>query len=810
MARRRLRRFRCPRRHAEALLLSALLMACLAYAVTATAAAAVADAADAADAAGYTPGLSAADADAGSEGGGDVVYLDVTLNGMASGLAAFSYRDNALWSSPSTLRRLGFALDEHANGAVRLNGLRGVVATYDAARQEARISAPLELLNTPVTVLNRPADTIPQTSVAPGALLNYDLYATVDRHGASGLSAFTELRAFGRFGVLDSTALASAGNASAPGRDALTRLDTTWSLSFPQRMLTLRVGDLLTDALAWTRSTRLGGIQLARDFSLQPYRVTAPLPEFLGSAALPSDIELYVNGMRRYSGQVPSGPFALTTIPNINGAGNAQIVLTDTLGRVTTMDFPLYDTRQLLQKGLADWSAELGVVRSDYGRRSFAYGHDAAASGTWRYGVSDGFTAQAHAETTRGLVQAGVGGALLLGQAGVVSASFARSRDGSRSGSQVSAGYDWRSDRFNIGLDASRTTGAFRDVAARYGGAAPRATARASLGWNAGALGSFSLGYLHLRYPDQDASRYASASWFRPFGRHLSLSVSANRNLADPDDFTLFAGATFVFGSTSLSAGAQSDRGRASVVADANSPPPGDGGFGWHAGVRAGDGQDGGRAEAEYLGSYGRADGGFYAYGDSGYAYARASGALVAMGGRVFAARHVDASFAVVSTDGIADVPVQLENRPIGRTDAHGMLLVTPLNAYQNNKLSIDPMNLPSSVRIDRVDTIATPPDRAGTLVRFGITPVRAASVIIVDAEGAPVPVGSHARLRGHTGDAVLVGFDGMAWFDALDADNIVDVDTGSAHCSVHFAYVADGEGVPQIGPLTCRVEETR
>ena len=37
------------------------------------------------------------------------------------------------------------------------------------------------------------------------------------------------------------------------------------------------------------------------------------------------------------------------------------------------------------------------------------------------------------------------------------------------------------------------------------------------------------------------------------------------------------------------------------------------------------------------------------------------------------------------------------------------MLLVTPLNAYQNNQLGIDPMSLPADVRIDRVNAIATP-----------------------------------------------------------------------------------------------------
>ncbi len=133
------------------------------------------------------------------------------------------------------------------------------------------------------------------------------------------------------------------------------------------------------------------------------------------------------------------------------------------------------------------------------------------------------------------------------------------------------------------------------------------------------------------------------------------------------------------------------------------------------------------------------------------------------------------------------------------------MLLVTPLNAYQNNKLSIDPMSLPADTRIDRVNMDATPTDRAGTLVKFGIVPVRAASVILMDEAGKPLPVGSSVQLHGHAGEPALVGFDGAVYLDTLDTHNELDVTTPTGACHANFDYRKQSGGIPQIGPLSCR-----
>ncbi len=796
MASRPHKRYRWSTTLAEAVLLGLLL----------TPLHAAADSAPAVKGGAATDSALAVDApDTMSKIGGTDLYLDVTLNGSNCGLAHFGYRNGVLWATVATLHQLGFALPADTPDIVRLSSLAGVQVSYDREHQSVAITAPLSLLNLSTHVLNTQQQQGQRASASPGLLLNYDLYGTQGERGASSLSAFTELRAFSGIGVLSSTALTQMSNANGPWQSNSVRMDTSWSTSFPDSMLTLNIGDMLTAATAWSRSTRMAGVQFGTNFALQPYRITTPLPQFLGSATLPSQVDLYVNGMKQYSGNVPAGPFQLNTIPTISGAGQAQVMLTDALGRVTTLDFSLYNSQQLLQQGLTDWSAELGVVRENYGLRSFDYGHDPVGSGTWRYGVSNNFTAEAHGEATNGLVNAGFGGDWLLGTAGIVSGSVASSEHGGANGSQLSLGYNWTNSRFNFAVNGMQASHGYRDVASLYGAPPPSLSASAQAGFSTGHLGSFGLSYVQLHYPQQAASRYASVYWYKSIGRCMSLNFNVNQNLGQQRDRSFFLSLNLSLdNNVYLSAGMQHDNQGSAFTVNASSSTPSAGGFGWQAQWQQGNNSNGGRAELDYLGRYGQMDAGVYAYSGNYTGYIGASGSLVLMGGDVFATRRIDNGFAVVSTDGIPHVPVLLQNNPIGTTNRNGLLLVSPLNSYQNNLLSIDPMDLPPDLRIDQVNAIATPTDRAGTLVHFRITPIRAASIILVDSHGKPLPVGSTASLHGHTGEPALVGFDGAVYLDTLDERNTLDVDTPSGECHVQFDYHKQGDGIPQIGPLPC------
>lgn len=754
------------------------------------------------------PGLISEGAEKPVDLGGIDLYLDVTLNGTHKGLVHFGDRNGKLWVSRTSLLELGFSLPADAGDPLSLDALNGVHVDYDAKRQTVVVVAPLALLRLDTTELGAVTNRRSQASTSPGALLNYNVYGNYGAHGANTLSAFAELRAFNSWGVFSTTELAQhtdSGNGTLQNHTV--RLDTTWTTSFPDELISLRIGDMLTDALSWTRSTRIGGIQIGTNFGLQPYLVTAPLPQFIGSATLPSDVQLYVNGLRQYSGQVPAGPFQLSTIPNISGAGNAQVVLTNALGETTTLNFSLYGEHRLLQEGLNDWSAEVGFVRKNYGLDSFDYSHDAAGSATWRYGLTNNFTIEAHGETTRNLENGVVGADWLLGTSGgVLSASAGYSESGNRTGEQFGLGYTWSNSRLSFGASATHTSGTYRDVATFYGAPPPTLSAQAFASYNFDRLGAFGVSYVDLHSPLQDNSRFASAYWFKSFGQRLSLNFSLSQDLDNSRNRTAFLLATFSFDhNITASAGLQRVNDRTGFTANAMQALPSQGGLGWRAAVSAIEGQSGGEGEIEYLGRYGQLTAGIYDIGPTRYAYGGATGSLVLMGGGLFAARQINDGFAVVSTDGVAGVPIGLQNNPVGVTDNRGLLLVTPVNSYQDNKITIDPMKLPPDVRIARVDANATPTDRSGVVVSFGIQPVRAASVILVDAAGKPLPVGSLVRVRGQAGEPVLVGFDGAVYLDTLDAHDDLDVETASGRCHASFDYPTQKGSIPQIGPLVCQ-----
>ena len=783
------RRSRSTRRRAEPLL---LLACCLPFpgpaapAVPAPAAAAAADAEQ-------------------------LLYLEVELNQQATGqLLPFVSRDGRLFATPATLAQLDFHLpDAPPDQLLALDQLPGVQLRYDAAMQRLAITAPLSLLKLEPTVISTAREPFVPATNSPGLLLNYDLYAN---HGdfSSNATAYAELRAFGGpGGVFSTTAVTRAFRAEGETwHGDSVRLDTSWEWSFPSSMLSLTAGDTYSGNLGWTRAVRVGGIRLGRDFGLQPYRITTPLPSFLGEVAVPSELDLYVNGVKQYSGDVPVGPFQLTSQPNINGVGNAQLVITDAFGAVRTVNFPFYASQNLLAKGLSDWSLTAGVVREDYGMRSFSYASSPVASGDMRYGLSDAFTVEGHAEGGDGLGNAGLGAVWSLGQAGIVSASYAHSHRGEETGGQSALAYSWTNSRFNLSLSSQRSHGEYRDIASAYGQDPARISERALAGWNSGQLGSFGATYLRLQYPQEDATRYASAYWNRSFGSRWAVNLSLNQNLDDSADRSAYLGISVNLGERRMAnASLQRNRDRNSINLDVAQSVPSAGGLSWRLRASHDDGGIGGLAEAGWLGDHGRVSGGLAKSASDTYGYASANGGLVLMSGDVFASRSVNDAFAVVSTDGVAGVPVKLENRLVGNTNENGLLLVTPLNAWQRNRLAIDPMDLPPNMRLGQVELFAVPSDRAGTEAQFDVEPVRAAVVVVHDTSGQPLAVGSSAMLMGNPASSTFVGYDGEIYLDVLGMQNVLLVSTPDGPCHVTFDYPTTPTPIPRIGPLTCLPE---
>ena len=228
------------------------------------------------------------------------------------------------------------------------------------------------------------------------------------------------------------------------------------------------------------------------------------------------------------------------------------------------------------------------------------------------------------------------------------------------------------------------------------------------------------------------------------------------------------------------------------------------GGLGWKTGLRRDTNGLSGDAELDFLDSAGEARAGLGASGGMVSGYVAYSGAVALMETGLFAGRRINSSFAVVSTGDVAHVPVMLENRMVGRTNAHGELLVTDLNAYQHNRLGIDVTDLPAGYEVEELDVDVTPVDRAGVAWRFPLRPFSAVLMTLVDAAGAPVPAGT--PVASGRADPGTVGFDGQLYFEHPVAGARMVAQGAGEPC--HFilpAHIIQGD-IMRLGKVTCEV----
>ncbi|ATB67970.1 fimbria/pilus outer membrane usher protein [Pseudomonas mosselii] len=738
------------------------------------------------------------------------LYLDLQVNQVAKAeLVPVQQRAGRLYLASEVLREAGIRLPGEPQGEVALDEIPGLHSDYDSQNQRLLLQVPPAWL---------PDQQVGERNLYPasdarssfGALLNYDAYLNDTDEGGSYLAAWNELRLFGDWGTFSTTGQwrQSFNGAQAQGRQGFLRYDTTFRYTDEQRLLTYEAGDLVTGALPWTTSVRVGGLQLSRDFGARPDLVTYPLPAFAGEAAVPTSLDLFINGYKSSSTELQPGPYTLTNVPFINGAGEAVVVTTDALGRQVSTTLPFYVTSSLLAKGLSDFSVAAGSLRRDYAVRDFAYG-PGVASATLRHGVSDYFTLETHAESAESMMLGGLGGNLRLGTFGVLNAALTQSRFEGDTGQQLALGYQYNSRRIGFNYQRVQRHGDYADLSlvdSPFTRLSQRSE-QATLSLNLDRYGSLGMGYFDVRAGDGTRTRLINLSWSKPLWRNSSLYLSANREVGD-SQWAVQAQLVIPFdlrGTLAFSAERSKDGQDLQRVNYSQAVPVG-GGMGYNLGYATGGNRDDYR-QADLTWRLQSVQLQVGAYGSSGEMtrWADASGSLVLMDAGLFAANRIDDAFVVVSTSGYADVPVRYENQQIGRTDRNGHLLVPYSSGYYRGKYEIDPMDLPADVLAPQVEQRVAVRRGSGYLLEFPLKRVLAASLVLVDAEQQELKLGSRVRHQESGGEAV-VGWDGLVYLENLAPHNRLQVDKADGgQCQVAFD-LPEGQGpIPLIGPLECR-----
>ena len=603
-------------------------------------------------------------------------------------------------------------------------------------------------------------------------------------------------------------------------------------------MLRARAGDLVSSGLSWSRPVRLGGVQFSTDFAIRPDLVTFPTPTITGTVAVPSTVDVLVNGVRLLGQEVQPGPFEIRQLPVVTGAGEVSVVTRDASGQDVRRSLPIYASAAMLAPGLSSFSAEAGLVRLNYGLAGGDYRAPTGAV-TYRRGLADWLTVEGHAETSLGhgaprrrrragpLAMAGGGLATAVPRLGGLSLGVAGSTAGGRTGGLVSVAVERIGPALSAAVAVQASTPGFRDTAASFGDPYPRLRLRASLGWTLGRFGTFGLAYIGLRRDPAwiAAPQYRGApSSFDlpslvPATRVSLLSASLSRPLFDSRAYAwvngyrdfggsagLVAGISVALGPRST-AGASLDMGRGQSYGglQASHAAVANGDFGGQFQLLHGD-LERELATGEYRTPWGRLAAGIDHAGRQTALRASAQGALALAGGGVFAANTLRDSFAVVDT-GLPGVGVLHENRPVGRTGADGRLLVPDLRSFGRNRIGIAATDVPIDAEVGETTRLVRPQDRSGVVVRFPVRRNDGAIVRLTDAAGTPIPAGSSVRqLRPEAAAATPVGFDGEAYLTGLGARNRIEVRLANGRrCQAEVAYARQGGTLPRLQASPCR-----
>ncbi|KRA83626.1 fimbria/pilus outer membrane usher protein [Altererythrobacter sp. Root672] len=769
------------------------------------------------------------------------LVLEVYLNGRFSPqLWEFVLLpDGRIAITPEKLQRLGFDLEalgvSTEQTLVVLGELPGVRFRYIENQQSIEIEAvdedmvpvQLDAASAPVPI---DPDKVEQNL---GVMLNYSFFGDFTKGGAD-ISTQYELRLLSPFGVLTSTGfgiLASSG-LTPTGH---VRLETYWRYVDARSAIAFSAGDVIAAGGELGNLYRLGGLQVQRDFGSRPDLVTHALPILSGTAAVPSTVDLYINGMRYFTGQTGRGPFEFRSLPNVGGGATATVVLTDATGRETRIQQPIFFAPSLLPRGMLDFSVEAGFPRFAFGVRSLDYLKEPAASGSIRYGLTDWLTVRAHAEGMKEFGNGSAGATFRIGGIGTISGEFAASTYRGNVSTRYSIEVEGHIGGVNFYAGRERTQRNYQDVVretdrlARLGRAnqpdpdipvpsggsagSPLLVAFSSKVDRAGASFSLfdtgvSLNYTRLRLSNDDA-KIASASLSRTLFGRVSIWANGFKDLGERDDYGAFVGLSLALGKRITASSSYSKTNHSELVSARvwRDPEGTVGSWGWSLAATeplGGDLQSHRSATVRYHAGFATLEGGLQQDGGDLRATAYVEGSIVGMGGGVFLSPRIDDSFAVVTGAG-ADTPVLSNTRLATQTDSSGRALVPFLSSFQENLVSIDPINLPVDLRPARTEAVVIPGDRAGVVIDYGVEKLAAAIVILVDSAGEVLPVGSVVTLEGSSEPAV-VGFDGRAYLTGLAPHNSVQVQRPDApDCAASFDFTpVEGEQI-LIGPLTCR-----
>ncbi|SDB90987.1 fimbria/pilus outer membrane usher protein [Acinetobacter boissieri] len=730
--------------------------------------------------------------------------------------------------SGTDLRALRLKIDASVSDTqwVSLKELPWLNYTYDLANQTLSLNVPLTYLTRYAVELGTPkADTSQLDSQSFNAnIFNYNFYQNYSRDKKySSLNG--QLMINQSWGSLSHQFLYNNEEKTTQFNEKFVRLSTTWRYVDPIQIRSYTLGDFVSNSAQWNTSVRLLGLQWASAYEQRSDLVTTASPEFSGSATLPSTLDLYVNQQKIYSGSIPSGPFDVKTLPFISG-NQVTLVTTDINGQQVVSTKPYYTSVKILQKGIKQFSVDLGTPRFNYALRSNDYASQLLfSSSSIRYGLTPQITVDGGVEaSSNGLLNLGMGATRNVFDRGILSVDLAASQYRGKQGTLASTALELNvSSKLNMNFSLLNSFDGYFNLARvsdhYYATHYANTNELSSIDTTSSAKQVFRLGANYQFTPSTGMyagynsvvtpnSRYkqATLNLATSINQRWGVFFSAYQDLINRKSYGAYLTLRYTPKSSPLNVSTMAglDNGNVSKQLDiASASTQSLGSLGWGVTASQNQATQGGSGYLNYVDRYAYLSARYSHSNDLKQLGLSASGSLVFAENRFFATNQVGDGYALVTNAG-PKTKIINGGVSLGETDAKGRFFIPDLTPYRTHTIYANPQDLPLDWRIDSTEKKLATGYKKGAHIDFGARKVISAIVHLVNSSHVDLGAGYIVTINGK--EQSVLGYGGEVFVDGLLEHNTVVVDLlDHGQCKAQFDYHGKASGIEKIGPFVCQ-----
>lgn len=180
------------------------------------------------------------------------------------------------------------------------------------------------------------------------------------------------------------------------------RGDTRLVKDFQKQNIRAQVGDVYPQIQGFMAARPMGGINIARNFALNPYRLPYPTGNQNFVLKSRSYVKYYVNSVMVKSEYLPAGNYNAKDIPLNNGLNTILIEATDDLGQKQVFVFRASSSINLLNEGESRFDLSYGIPFTDLAtRRDYNGENGNVFSGFFQYGFSSHFSSSVYLQNQK-------------------------------------------------------------------------------------------------------------------------------------------------------------------------------------------------------------------------------------------------------------------------------------------------------------------------------------------------------------------------------------------------------------------------